>query len=137
MPDLESLGAAAPEVLPAEKGDRDDPAPWLEAYDAGVGSPLELKFLRLFEKHGIEVEKQVPVGPTLDGPAISQADFRVKDTNTLIYVDGAAFHVGERLRRDRAIRERLRQSDHAWRIVELRARDLGDPTRVVAEVRGA
>ena len=32
-----------PEPLPAELGDSDDPRPWLDAYDAGVGSPLELR----------------------------------------------------------------------------------------------
>jgi len=75
MPDLESLAMEAPESLPAQLGDADDPRPWLDAYDAGVGSPLELKFLRLFETHGVEVEKKVAVGPEVEGPVISQADF--------------------------------------------------------------
>jgi hypothetical protein len=48
---LEALGAAeAPVRRPLETGDIDDPKPWLESYAAGVGSPLELKFLRLFEQ---------------------------------------------------------------------------------------
>ena len=81
MPDLESLAMEAPESLPAQLGDADDPRPWLDAYDAGVGSPLELKFLRLFETHGVEVEKQVAVGPEVNGPVISQADFRVAGTD--------------------------------------------------------
>jgi len=136
MPDLEALAMAAPERLPSEVGDADDPRPWLEAYDAGVGSPLELKFLRLFEQHGIEVEKQVPVGPEQGGPCISQADFRVAGTNTLVYVDGAAFHTGTRLRRDRAIRQALRQGSAAWRVVELAARDLGTPEKTVRSVLG-
>jgi len=135
MPDLEGLAAAPPEALPSELGDGDDPRPWLEAYDAGVGSPLELRFLRLFEQHGIEVEKQVPVGPELDGPAISQADFRVAGTPVLIYVDGAAFHTGSRLRRDRAIRKALRAGGAAWRVVELTARDLRTPERTVEWVQ--
>ena len=84
MPDLESLAMGPPQPLPAELGDGDDPRPWLEAYDAGVGSPLELKFLRLFEQHGIAVEKQVSVGPEPEGPPISHADFRVTGTNTLV-----------------------------------------------------
>ena len=58
-------------VAARELGDGDDPRPWLEAYDASVGSPLDLRFLRRFEQHGIEIEKQAPVGPELDGPAIS------------------------------------------------------------------
>ena len=53
--DLESIAVAAPERLPAERDDAADPRPWLEAFDAGVGSPLELKFLRLFQEHGLEV----------------------------------------------------------------------------------
>jgi hypothetical protein len=135
MPDLEGLAMAPPEAIPAELGDGDDPRPWLEAYDAGVGSPLELKFLRLFEQHGVEVEKQVPVGPELDGLAISQADFRVAGTSVLVYVDGAAFHTGSRLRRDRAIRKALREGGAAWRVVELTARDLRTPDRTAEWVR--
>jgi hypothetical protein len=134
MPDLEALAMAPPERLPAEVGDADDPRPWLEAYDAGVGSPLELKFLRLFEQHGIEMDKQVPVGREPDGPPISQADFRVAGTNTLVYIDGAAFHTGSRLRRDRAIRRALREGSAGWRIVELRARDLAAPESVARRV---
>ena len=135
LPDLEGLALGAPEPVPAELGDFADPRPWLDAYDAGVGSPLELKFLRLFEQHGIEVEKQVPVGVTLDGPAISQADFRVTGTSTLIYIDGAAFHTGSRLRRDRAIRKSLREGSAGWKIVELTARDLSSPDQVVRSVK--
>ncbi len=134
MPDLEALALGPPEPLPAELGDADDPRPWLDAYDAGVGSPLELKFLRLFERHGIEVEKQVSVGPDPDGPSISQADFRVAGTDVLIYVDGAAFHTGGRLRRDRAIRKALREGAAGWKVVELRAPDLATPERTVRRV---
>ena len=115
---------AAPEALPFQHGDSDDPSPWLEAYDAGVGSPLELKFLRLFEKHGIEVEKQVPVSPDPGGRPISQADFKVKDKNILIYIDGAAFHTGGRLRRDRTIRDALAAGNMGWRVVVFTAKDL-------------
>ena len=39
-----------------QTGDIYDPRPWLEAYHAGVGLPLEFKFLRLFEQHGIKVQ---------------------------------------------------------------------------------
>ncbi len=134
LPDLEALAQKPPEPLPAE-GDPDDPRPWLEAYEAGVGSPLELQFLRLFERHGMEVEKQVPVGPELDGPRISQADFRVVGSSVLVYVDGATFHTGSRLRRDRIIRRALRQGNAAWRIVELTARDLRTPERTIERVR--
>jgi hypothetical protein len=134
MPDLETLAMAEPETLPLQRGDSDDPSPWLEAYDAGVGSPLELKFLRLFEKHGIEVEKQVPVSPDPGGRPISQADFKVKDKNILIYIDGAAFHVGQRLRRDRTIRQSLSNGSAAWLVIEARAKDLRSPADFLKRV---
>jgi very-short-patch-repair endonuclease len=134
MPDLEALAMAPPEPLTGEVGDAADPRPWLEAYDAGVGSPLELKFLRLFEQHGIKVEKQVPVAPDAVGPSISQADFRVPGTKVLIYIDGAAFHAGNRLRRDRAIRKALRKGSTGWRVVELTAHDLHTPEQTIRKV---
>lgn len=62
-PSLEALASASPERRRPELGDIDDPGPWLEAYAAGVGSPLELKFLRLFEKHGFMPGKQSPFHP--------------------------------------------------------------------------
>jgi hypothetical protein len=71
-------------------------------------------------------EKQVPVSPN-DGEApISIADFAVPEKRLVIYVDGAAFHVGERLRRDRWIREKLRNGSPPWTVVELRVGDLKD-----------
>ena len=63
IPHLRTLADEQPVQKPLERGDDDSPKPWLEAYAAGVGSPLELKFLRLFEKHGFTPEKQVPVAP--------------------------------------------------------------------------
>jgi hypothetical protein len=137
MPDLEALAMAEPETLPLQRGDSDDPSPWLEAYDAGVGSPLELKFLRLFEKHGIEVEKQVPVSPDPGGRPISQADFKVKDRNTLIYIDGAAFHTGSRLRRDRAIRRALADGLNRWKVLEFTAKDLHAGLESIALIKDA
>jgi hypothetical protein len=113
-----------------------DPRPWLEAYAAGVGSPLELRFLRLFQAQGIEVEKQIPVSPDIDGPPISVADFVVKGTRTAIYIDGAAFHRGERLRRDRLIRERLTAGGAPWRVVVFGAKDLAQPAVVAERVKG-
>ncbi len=125
MPDLEQLATGAPEALPLQRGDSDDPGPWLEAYAAGVGSPLELKFLRLFEAHGIAVDKQVGVSVEVGGPVVSVADFAVRGTKTLIYVDGAGFHRGSRLRRDRGIRKRLREGGIGWKVVEVGGNDLG------------
>lgn len=102
MPALEQLRERPPTRRPLETGDIDDPRPWLEAYVAGVGSPLELRFLRLFEQHGFLPEKQVPVAPDEGGRTISVADFAVPQRRLAIYVHGAAFHVGANLRRDPA-----------------------------------
>ncbi len=131
--ELEAIAAGPPTSAPAERGDNTDPRPWLEAFDAGVGSPLELKFLRLFEQHGIDVEKQVPVSATEGESAISTADFLLRGQRIAIYVDGAAFHRGQRLRRDRFIRQKLEAG--GWRVVVLAAAQLGDPTAVVRSVR--
>jgi hypothetical protein len=134
MPDLESLATSPPEPVALDRRDVLDPKPWLEAFDAGVGSPLELAFLRLFERHGLAVDKQVSVAPGEGERAISAADFVVKGTRVAIYVDGAAFHKGERLRRDRAIRERLRKGSLGWAVVELRAADLARGEALVKQI---
>lgn len=128
---LEVLSQSAPEVRPLETGDFDDPRPWLEAYAAGVGSPLELRFLRLFEAHGFHPQKQVPVSPIDGERPISVADFALPERRLAIYVDGAAFHLGNNLRRDRFIRDRLRNGNPPWRVEELRARDLRNGEEVV------
>jgi hypothetical protein len=129
--DLDMLASAPPEARALKASEMDDPRPWLEAFDSGVGSPLELKFLRAFEAAGIAVEKQVSVAANGGEPPISVADFVVAGTRTAIYIDGAAFHRGERLRRDRVIRERLRVGNVGWTIVELRATDLGRGAEIV------
>jgi hypothetical protein len=103
---------------------------------AGVGSPLELAFLRLFEAHGFQSQKQVPVAPNTGEPPISVADFAVPERRLAIYIDGAAFHVGQRLRRDRFIRERLRNGDPSWRVEELRATDLSQGAALVKRLSG-
>ena len=134
MADLEGLAESAPQPLPLQTGDLDDPRPWIEAYAAGVGSPLEYRFLRLFEEHGFQPERQVPIAPNAGERPITIADFAVSNRMLAIYVDGAAFHVGQRLRRDRAIRDQLRQS--GWTVVELRSHDLQRGRSLVAELLG-
>lgn len=132
---LEALGASAPSPKTAEKGDILDPKPWLDAYDAGVGSPLELKFLRLFEKENLIVEKQYAVAPEEGKKPISVADFAIPDRRIAIYIDGACFHTGVNLRRDRRIRERLRSGSPPWTVLEFGAKDLG--TNVVQRIKEA
>src|SRR5690606_27920156 len=53
--DLEALSSAPPKALPLTKADHADPKPWLEAYAAGVDSPLELAFKRKLEALGLEL----------------------------------------------------------------------------------
>lgn len=129
--DLQLLAASPPEGRPLDRGDIDDPSPWLEAYAAGVGSPLELRFLRLFEAHGFYPQKQVPVSPD-SGPAISVADFAVPERRLAIYIDGAAFHSGANRARDQHLRERLRRGEPPWTVVELRAADLSRGAALVS-----
>jgi len=75
-------------------------------------------------RYGFHPQRQVPVAPSENEKAISVADFAVPEKRLAIYVDGAAFHVGERLRRDKWIREKLRKGNPPWTVVELRAKDL-------------
>jgi hypothetical protein len=134
--DLEALSDGPAQTRPLQTGDIEDPRPWLEAYAAGVGSPLELRFLRLFEQHGLAVDKQVPVAPTDGDAPISVADFAVTGRRVAIYIDSAAFHVGQTLRRDRLIRRRLREGTPPWHIIELRAADLGMGQELVGQIAG-
>jgi hypothetical protein len=120
--DLHELAAAAPESVPLGVGDVHDPGPWLAAFAAGVGSPLEHRFLKRFEELGVEVDKQVPIAVPEGGKPITVADFVFKGRRTAIFIDGAAFHTGDRLRRDRVIRDSLRAG--GWVVFELRRSDL-------------
>jgi hypothetical protein len=134
-PALESLAADPPEEKPLEVGDLDTPGPWLEAYAAGVGSPLELKFLRLFEAHGFHPKKQVPVASKDGARPISVADFAVPERHLAIFIDGASIHVGERLRRDRFIRQQLRNGEPPWTVKEFRATDLRQGAALVERLK--
>jgi len=133
--DLEGLAAQPPQPRPLQTGDIGDPRPWLDAYAEGVGSPLELKFLRLFQQHGLSVQKQVPIAPSDAEAAISLADFAIPDARVAIYVDGAAFHVGQNLRRDIFIRNRLRSGSPPWQVEELRAADLTQGKSLVERIK--
>ncbi|MFZ5448939.1 MAG: DEAD/DEAH box helicase [Thermodesulfobacteriota bacterium] len=135
LPYLEAMAQSQPIAKPLEIGDIDDPRPWLEAYKAGVGSPLELKFLKLFEENGFRLQKQVPISPMEGEQPISIADFAVPEKRLAIYVDSAAFHLGGNLRRDKYIRDKLRNGNPPWRIVELRAQDLAHVTEIFNIVR--
>jgi len=66
------------------------------------------------------------------GRPITVADFAIPERRLVIYVDGASVHMGMNLRRDRLIRQQLASASPPWRVVELRARDLGDGARANA-----
>jgi len=121
---LEAIEATPPVPQRLEISDLDDPRPWLEAYAAGVGSPLELQFLHLFDKYDFHPIKQVPIALEGGAAPITIADFAIAENHLAIYIDGASFHVGHNLRRDRLIRNRLREATPAWIVEELRAADL-------------
>lgn len=133
MNDLEALRSQAPEQLPVRPGDLGSPAAWLDAYAEGVGSPLELRFLRLFEQHGLTVHKQTAISLRPGEPPISTADFTVPGVKVAIYIDGVAFHQGERLRRDRKLRARLREA--GWHVLEWTVRDLDRGAALIRDVR--
>lgn len=132
IPTLEVLRDAVP--VARDAGYSDDPSPWLEAYAEGVGSPLELRFWRLFQQHGFSPAKQLEIRLAPGTPAVSVADFGVEAARLAIYVDGASVHAGHRLRRDRFIRQKMRDAQPAWRVVEVRAADLARGTALVKEL---
>jgi hypothetical protein len=125
LSDLEALAQEPPSPVALERGIAYDPRRWLEAFDAGVGSPLELACRRLFELNGIAVEKQVPVSPDEFGPAISTADFAIPAAKLAVYVDGRRLPRRQPPAARQDLRDRLRAGTAGWRVVELTASDLG------------
>jgi hypothetical protein len=132
MPALDVLRETPP--ILRDPGFQDDPRPWLEAYAEGVGSPLELKFWRLFQQHGFSPTKQLDVRLVQSAPVVSIADFGVETARLAIYIDGASVHVGHRLRRDRIIRQKMKEAQPSWRVIELRAADLARGKALVEEL---
>ena len=122
METLEVLASAAPRALPVDRVK--DSRAWLDAWSAGVGSPLELAFLRAFEAKGLVLTKQLPIAAAPGERAFTVADFALPEQRVAIYVDSRAFHVGSNLRRDQAIRDRLRAMVPPWRVERLTVDDL-------------
>jgi hypothetical protein len=64
------------------------------------------------------------------------ADFCLKDKERVaIYIDSAAFHIGKNLRRDIFIRNKLRNETPPWKIIELRASDLGRIKEIIDDIK--
>jgi very-short-patch-repair endonuclease len=135
---LEGLREEAPAAVPLSEADVNDPRPWREAFEAGVGSPLELRCLRLLEGAGLKPAKQVPITDPSTGRAFTVADFAYPAQRVAVYVDGASIHLGEVLRRDRRIEERLRGMTPPWKVLRFGRRDVdGNPQSVVERTRSA
>ena len=96
-----------------------------------MGSPLESKFYAAFEQFGFKPEKQVPIYIDGSNKPLTIADFAVSEKRIAIYIDGAQFHVGQNLRRDRFIRDKLRGLNPPWKVIELRIRDLPDIQKII------
>lgn len=131
MAALSDLQEFRPQKQQQRLRDVSDPQPWLDAYKAGVGSPLELRFLQLFEEEGLKVEKQVAIAPQEGQQPITVADFALPAKRIAIYIDSAAFHRGPNLRRDKLVRDKLRQASPPWRVVELTSADLSHPPELI------
>ena len=120
------------------EADVNDPGPWREAFEAGTGSPLEYRCLRLLEGAGLQPSKQYAISETPGGRAFTVADFAFPAQRVAVYVDGASIHLGTVLRRDRRIEERLRGMTPPWSVVRLGRKEIdGSPGDAVGRVRAA
>ncbi len=119
---LEGLAASTSEEASLSASDKNDTGALQEAFAAGCGSPLELKALKVIEGLGLEPAKQYKItAPDADRP-FTIPDFAFVDEKVAIFIDGVAYHVGDRLRRDKAIDERLRKL--GWHVLRFTARDI-------------
>ncbi len=119
---LEGLAASTSEEASLSASDKNDTGAWQEAFAAGCGSPLELKALKVIEGLGLEPAKQYKItAPDADRP-FTIPDFAFVDEKVAVFIDGVAYHVGDRLRRDKAIDERLRKL--GWHVLRFTAQDI-------------
>ena len=135
---LEGLREDAPVPVPLEAIDLNDPRPWREAFEAGVGSPLEYRCWMQLQAAGLAPQKQHPIADPATGRRITVADFAFPDRRVAVYVDGASIHVGEVLRRDRRIEESLRAMESPWTVLRYGRKDIdGNPGLMIEQIRGA
>lgn len=136
MPALVALAEKEPVRREAHASDRERVRAWIEAYEAGLGSPLEMRVLRGMEAVGLVPVKQLAIAIEQGRGAFTFADFAFPEQRIAVYVDGAAFHVGHNLRRDKAIRDKLRAASPPWTVVEIRAGAISDGIQAVLGALG-
>jgi hypothetical protein len=135
---LEGLREDAPRPVPLDAADVNDPRPWREAFEAGVGSPLEYRCWMLLQAAGLTPLKQFPIADPTTGRLITIADFAFPDRRVAVYVDGVSIHLGEVLRRDRRIEERLKGMTPPWTVVRLSRRNIdGEQQHTIGRVTAA
>lgn len=120
---LEGLKEENPQELPLSAADYSDPTPWKEAFAAGCASPLEHRFLKMMEEAELSPLIQYPIADDA-GKVFTVADFALHDKRLVIYVDGLAYHKGERLRRDKAITDKLVRLQNPWAVVRVTSRNM-------------
>jgi very-short-patch-repair endonuclease len=98
-----------------------------------MGSPLEYRCWTLLQAAGLAPVKQYPIADPATGRLVTIADFAFPDRRVAIYVDGMSIHLGEVLRRDRRIEERLAGMTPPWRVLRLGRRDIDRDTQHTVE----
>ena len=86
------------EQVPLAAADFDDPRPAREAFEAGVGSPLEFRCWTLLQAMGLTPLKQFPIADTAGSRLLSRSStsrFLEPADRRWLYVDGVSIHLGE------------------------------------------
>ena len=130
---LAGLAEEQPQELPVSSIENGDPEPWKDAFAAGCASPLEHRFLKLMQEAGLDPEKQYAIADAA-GRNFTVTDFAFPEKRLAIYVDGLAFHKGDRLRRDQAITQKLEALPNAWRVIRVTARGMTSKVKEVLDL---
>jgi very-short-patch-repair endonuclease len=135
---LEGLREDPPEPITPSAQDLNDPRPWREAFEAGVGSPIEFRCWTQLQAAGLNPARQYPITDIDSGRLLPIVDFAFPDDRVAVYVDGASIHVGQVLRRDRRIEQRLRCMETPWTVIRLGRCPIDDhPEEMVERIRAA
>ena len=87
---------------------------------------------------GLNPVKQFPITDPDTRRLLTIADFAFPDERVLIYVDGASIHVGNVLRRDRRIEQRLRGMEPPWTVIRLGRRQIDHhPGEMIEQIQSA